>query len=249
LQVSLIFDRLLLYMENTKEIKNDPVIEALFSAGAHYGYVRSRRHPSVKPFIFGAKNRVDIFDLEKTKDLLERAKVFARTLGKEGKQVVFVTSKHEALPFVKKAAEETGMPYVAGRWIGGTLTNFSGIRSRIDKLLDLRDKREKGELAKYTKRERLMIDREITRLETLFSGLISLKSLPAALFVVDPGKEHIAVAEAGKTGVTIIAIAGSDCNLSLVDYPIVGNDSSSKSIAFFVDSFTRAFKEGRAPAA
>ncbi len=232
-------------MEMVKETKNDPLIDALFSAGAHYGYARSRRHPSVKPFIFGAKNSIDIFDLEKTKELLERAKEFARTLGKEGKQVVFVSSKHEATEMIKQAGQELGMPYVAGRWIGGTLTNFNVIRGRIDKLIDLREKREKGELSKYTKRERLMIDREIERLESLFSGLISLKSIPAALIVVDPGREHIAVAEAHKTAVKVLALAGSDCDLSLIDIPVAGNDSARASIAFFINSIVSAIKEGR----
>lgn len=232
-------------MDHTIETKDDPVIDALFSVGAHYGYVRSRRHPSVKSFIFGAKNRVDIFDLEKTKELLQAAVGYASELGKAGKQVLFVSSKHEALPSIQKAAQQTGSPFVAGRWIGGTLTNFPIIRARVDKLLDLRAKRESGELSKYTKRERTLIDREIERLENLFSGLIDLKSLPAALFVVDSDKERIAVAEARKTGVKVVALAGSDCDLSKVDFPIPANDASQQSIAYFVDAFVEAYRGGR----
>jgi|SRR3989344_3793717 len=233
-------------MDTAQDIKNDPIINALFKAGAHYGYSKSRRHPSVKPFIFTVKNHVDIFNLEKAKTLLEEALAFAQVLGKEGKQVLFISGKHEALASIQRAAADTGMPNVAGRWVGGTFTNFSMIRARIDKLLDLRDKREKGELSKYTKKERLLIDREIARLEHLFSGLIDLKGMPGAVFVVDPGREHIAVEEASKIGVPVIALAGSDCDLSKVDYPIVGNDASSVSISFFVDSFVSAYKEGRA---
>lgn len=236
-------------MENKEEIKKDPALEALFSVGAHYGYAKSRRHPSVKPFIFGAKNRVDIFDLEKTKALLDKVIDYARTLGKEGKQVVFVSGKHEAIPAMRKAAERTGMPVVAGRWIGGTFTNFPVIRARIDKLLELREKREKGELAKYTKRERLMIDREIERLENLFSGLINLKSMPAALFIIDSNREHIAIEEAHKTGVKVIALSGSDCDISLVDYPVTANDASQQSINYFVDAFVAAYQEGRTQSA
>ena len=232
-------------MENTNELKDNPVINALFKAGAHYGYARSRRHPSVKPFIFGAKNRVDIFDLEKTKVALESALAFAHKLGTEGKQVLFVASKHEALSAVKRAADMLGMPFVAGRWVGGTLTNFSVIRARIEKLLDLTEKRKTGELQKYTKKERLLIDREIERLETLFSGLVSMTSVPAAVFVVDLGKEHIAVSEATKMKVPVIALASSDCDLSKVTYPIVGNDTSSQSIAFFVNALAEAFHDGR----
>lgn len=233
-------------METTKDKKNDPVIDALFGVGAHYGYARSRRHPSVKPYIFTSKNKTDIFDLEKTRDLLQKSNELLKTLGKEGKQLLFVSSKHEALPFVKRAADQIGMPYVAGRWVGGTFTNFSAIRSRIDKLVTLREQREKGELAaKYTKKEQLMIDREIARLENLFSGLIPLKSLPAMVVVVDPGKEFISVAEARKTNVPVIALAGSDCDLSLVDHPVVGNDASSSSIAFFLDAVVSAYREGQ----
>ncbi len=233
-------------MENTKETKNDPLIEALFGVGAHYGYSRSRRHPSVKPYIFASKNKTDIFDLEKTKVLLEESKDYLNALGKEGKQILFVSSKHEALPFIKKSAEELNMPFVAGRWVGGTLTNFSVIRTRIDKLLTLREQREKGELAaKYTKREQLMIDREIARLENLFSGLVLLKSIPAAIVVIDSGKEHTVIAEAKKVGVPVVALAGSDCDISLVDRPIVGNDSSSSSIGFVLNALVSAYRNGR----
>lgn len=233
-------------MESTKEVKKDPVVDALFGVGAHYGYARSRRHPSVKPYVFTSKNKTDIFDLEKTKELLDKTTELLKTLGKEGKQILFVSSKHEALAFAKRAADEIGMPYVAGRWVGGTFTNFSAIRSRIDKLITLREQREKGELAaKYTKKEQLMIDREIARLEHLFSGLVSLKSLPAAIIAIDPGKEHIAVAEAKKTNVKTIALSGSDCDISLVDYPVVGNDASSSSIAFFLDAVVSAYREGQ----
>lgn len=233
-------------MDSVKNTKNDPIIDALFRAGVHYGYARSRRHPSVKPYIFTSKNKTDIFDLEKTKDLLEKSKELVRNLGREGKQVLFVGSKHEALPFIKKAAEELAMPFVAGRWVGGTLTNFSVIRARIDKLLTLREQRDAGELAsKYTKKERLMIDREIARLENLFSGLVLLKNLPSAIVVIDPGKEHIVISEARKMGVTVIALAGSDCDLALVNHPVVGNDASSQSIALFLEAITLSYREGQ----
>lgn len=232
-------------MEYTKETKSDPVIEQMFSVGAHYGYSRSRRHPSVKPFIFGAKNRVDIFDLEKTKELLEQVREVGRNLGKEGKQVLFVTSKQEALASIRSGAMAIGMPFVSGRWVGGTLTNFSAIRGRVDKLLGLQDQREKGELSKYTKKEQLLIDRDITRLEVLFSGIVSMKNIPAALFVIDPGKEHIAVSEARKVGALVVALASSDCDVTVVNHPIIGNDSSVASITFFVNAFVSAYKEGQ----
>lgn len=237
-------------MEAHNETKQHPVIQGMFKAGAHFGYVRSRRHPTVTPYIFGAKNRVEIIDLEKTQELLEKAKAFISSIAAERGQVLFIASKNEAKAIVKTAAESIGMPYVAGRWIGGSFTNFPEIRRRVEKLEDLTVKREKGELAKYTKKERLLIDREIDKLDRLFSGLIPMKQMPKAIFVIDPRREHIAVAEARKVGIPVIALAGSDCNLKEVDMAIVANDASVASITFFVQEITAAYKQGllKAPA-
>jgi small subunit ribosomal protein S2 len=230
---------------NTKtdtEEKNLGEFEVMFNAGAHYAFSKSRRHPSVKPYIFGAKNRVEIFDLEKTVQKLKEAKDYISGVAKEGKVVLFIGGKSEAKAAIKKAAESLGMPYVNGRWKGGTLTNFSEIKKRIDKLEELTSKREKGELEKYTKKERLMIDREIDGLEKSFSGLVSMKSIPDAVFVVDPRSEHTAVDEARSLNIPVVALAGSDCNLDQIDYPIPGNDSTLASIKFFVQEIASAFK-------
>lgn len=226
----------------------DEVIDALFGAGAHFGYRRSKRHPTAAPFIFGAKGAVEIFDLEKTKAALAHAEEFVTELARNGKVVLFVGGKEEARDAVRAGAEQLGMPYVAGRWVGGTLTNFAQIRSRVDRMLDLIAKREKGELAKYTKKERLLIDRDIARAEELFTGLIPLKALPFALFVIDPAREHTAVAEARQTGIPIVALASSDCDFSAVAHPIPGNDASRQSIAFFVRKIVEAYEQGRSEA-
>jgi small subunit ribosomal protein S2 len=231
-------------MKNSNSTATDPLIDSMFSVGAQYGYTKSRRHPSVKPYIFGIKNKVEIFDLEKTKDLLIKAKDFARKLGAEGRQILFVTSKNEALPIVKDAAMSINMPYVAGRWIGGTFTNFTAIRQRVDKLQGQREKRDKGELGKYTKKERLLIDREIEKMESMFSGIVSMKQLPGALFVVDPKQEIVSVTEARKASVPVIALLSTDCDMETADYPILGNDSSRDSIKFFVKEITESYNEG-----
>ncbi len=223
----------------------DAVIDSLFSVGAHFGYRRAKRHPTAAPFVFGAKGGVEILDLPQTKKALLAAEAFVQGLAHAGKTLLFVGGKREASEAVRLGAEKVGMPFVSGRWIGGTLTNFGQIRSRIDKMLDLSAKREKGELGKYTKKERLMIDREVARLEALFHGLIPLVALPAALFVVDSGREHTAVGEAKKRGVPIVALASSDCDMSLLDYPIPGNDASRASIAFFVERIAAAYESGR----
>jgi len=221
------------------------LIERMFKAGAHFGYSRSRRHPSTSPFIFGTKNKVEVFDLEKTSDLLLRAKEFARKFGEEGKKILFVSGKYEAQDIIIEAASSIEMPYVAGRWIGGTLTNFSEMKKRIERLEDLTDKRESGELEKkYTKKERLLIDREIASLEAMFLGLLLMKKLPDALFVIDTKKESAAVAEAKKIGIPTISLSNSDCNVADIEYPIVANDASLSSITFFIREIAESYKYG-----
>src|SRR3989338_1499914 len=185
-------------MEKTKgkQDENKSVVDALFSVGAHFGFVKSRRHPSARPFILGSKNSIEIFDLEKTSKELEKVLAFVEGKGKERAIGLWVGGKSEAREAVKKAGKELEMPFVAGRWIGGTLSNFSEIKKRIARLEELVGQREKGELAKYTKKERLLIDREIDKLTLYFGGLSTLKSLPKFLVVIDPKKEYIAINEA-----------------------------------------------------
>ena len=217
----------------------------MFSAGAHFGLGRSRRNPTVTPFIFGTKNRTDIFDLEKTSKILEDAKAFVKNLGKEGKTILFVGGKKEASALVKTVAMSLNMPYVEGRWIGGTLTNFTNIRKRIERYEKLTSDREKGELAKYTKRERMLIDREIAKLERMFLGIVSLKKMPDLLFLVDPRKEQNAIAEAAHAKIPVMALASSDCNISEVKFPIVGNDAAKASISFFLSEIASAYQAGK----
>lgn len=220
----------------------------MFKAGAHFGTSKTRRHPSVADYIFGRKNNVEIFDLEKTLPLLEKAKAFISNIAKDGKQILIVGGKSEARSVVRNTGMSLLLPYVDGRWLGGTLTNFSEIRKRIDKFTKLIEEREKGLLAKYTKRERLMIDRDIANFEKYFSGIISMKELPKALFVIDPRNEKTAVKEAKDLGIPVIALCGADCNIKEALYPIVGNDASRSSIEFFVKEFINAWNAGKSNA-
>ncbi|MFA6601342.1 MAG: 30S ribosomal protein S2 [Candidatus Paceibacterota bacterium] len=220
-------------------------IESMFAAGAHFGLGRSRRHPTVSSYIFGTKNSTDIFDLEKTQSLLEKAKTFAATLAKEGKTILFVGGKKEASAAMRQAAEMQAMPYVDGRWIGGTVSNFGQIRKRIDRYEKLVSDREKGELAKYTKRERMLIDKEIASLEKMFFGIVSLKKAPDAIFIIDPRHEKNALKEAADFNIPVIALCGSDCDVSKITYPIVGNDASKASIQFFVNEIMKAYQSGK----
>jgi small subunit ribosomal protein S2 len=230
-------------MADTTEVKN-PLVTELFSVGAHFGYAKSKRHPTATPYIFGVKNRVELFDLEETAGSLEKTMAFVKALGAMRKQILFVAGKNEAREALKQAAESIHAPYVAGRFIGGTLTNFSEIKRRVDRLEKLRDDREKGLLSKYTKKERLLIDREIDRLEKNFGGIVGMKSLPGAVFVVDSKREHIAITEAKKMGIPTIALANSDCDMNSVMYSLPANDSSKASIAYFVHKLAKAYEEG-----
>ena len=223
------------------------IIEKLFAVGAHFGYAPSRRHPSVASFIFGQKGGTELFDLEKTAACFESAMQFIAALAAERKVVLFVGGKAEARGPLKRAAERLNQPYSAGRWIGGSLTNFSEIKRRLNRLAELTSMREKGELAKFTKLERLMIDREITDLENMFGGLRGMTKLPDALVVVDARHEAIAVAEAKKLGIPVVALLNSDCDARGIAYPIPGNDASLPSITYVVDELARVYAENLAP--
>lgn len=226
----------------TNIAKNDLSVENMQKAGAHLGYSKSRRHPSVAKFILGTKSKTDYIDLEKTKVELERALELIKSLAKENKKVLFIGSKPEAKKAVEEAGQKLDMPYVSERWIGGTLTNFSEIKKRIERLVDLKDKRAKGELEKYTKKERLMIDREIGRLEKYFSGLVNLNKMPDLVVIIDPRKEYSALDEANQMKIPVIGLANTDCDIRKVAYPIVANDTARSSIKFFVENLAEAYK-------
>ena len=217
----------------------------MFASGAHFGLGKSRRHPTLSNFIFGTKNGTDIIDLEKTEALLEKAKAFVSNIAKEGKTILFVGGKKEAFKSIRNAAEMQNLPYVDGRWIGGTISNFPQIRRRIDRYEKLVSDKEKGELAKYTKRERMLIDKEIASLEKMFLGIVAMKKIPDALFVIDPRREKIAVKEANDYGIPVVALCGSDCDIKNIDYPIVANDSSKASIQYFAEEISRSYQEGK----
>jgi len=220
-------------------------IKTLFEAGAHFGYARSRRHPTASAFLYGTRDRMDIFDLEGTYKYLEAARAFVSSSAGNGKTVLFVGGKHEVVAAVKETAQRAGMPYVAGRWIGGTLTNFKNIHKRIDRLKKLTEERESGELEKYTKKERLLIDREIKELLGRFGGLAGMAELPDALFVIDTRHENTAVQEANQLGIPVIGLASSDCDFSLIQYPIPANDTSVRSVRLVCEQLADAYLEGK----
>ena len=220
-------------------------IERMAVAGLHFGALRSRRNPTTKPFVHGNKGNIEIVDLEKTLTSLDKAKEFMAGLGKDGKQVLLVGNKGEAREEIKKAAESANLPFVALRWIGGTLTNFDEIRKRVNKLLDWREKERTGELAKYTKKERGNITFEMKKLERFFGGIIDMVAQPSAMIVIDSNKEEAAILEARALHIPVISLSNTDCNIDDIEYPIVGNDKAVPSISMILAELVSAYKEGR----
>lgn len=219
-------------------------LEAMFEAGAHYGLARKRRHPSTTDYIYGLKDGIEIIDLEKTAALLEDAVEFMEEFGEEGEQVLFATSKNEANKTIRTLAASINQPYVTGRWIGGTFTNFSSIRSRLQRLEELEEKRDAGELEKYTKKEQLLFEREIDRLKEKFGGIRTMTNKPAAIVLVDSKEEEIAVNEAHHEDIPTVALCNVDCDINVIDYPIIANDARSESIRLFMQQLRDAYARG-----
>lgn len=230
-------------VENKKE--TDTVIEEMFKAGAHFGYSKTRRHPSVSKYIYATKNKGDIINLEKTSEMLDSALLFVKELGAKNKIILFVGTKPEAKVVTKDVAESINMPYVTERWIGGTLSNFTEIKKRILELENYRKDSTDGGLDKYTKKERVVMAKKMEKLTRYYSGLIGLKKAPDALVIVDAKSENIAATEGRMSSVPVIALVNSDSNIKNIDYPIVANDSAIPSIKFFITAIGNAYKEGQ----
>lgn len=231
-------------MTETNTTSDNGAIEAMFKVGAHLGYSRARRHASVRPFLFGVKNGVDVIDLTQTTVMLDKALERLTELGKSGRKVLFVGTKPEIREKVKATAISLGAPYVTERWVGGILTNWPEIKKRVARLKELTDKFAKGELEKYTKKERLLFERERAKLEMEFGGIANLDGAPGALCVIDSREESIAVAEAKKMKVETIALLNSDCDKTAVTYSVLANDSALLSVEYFLGKFAEAYKTG-----
>lgn len=218
------------------------LVQEILAAGGHFGYSKTKRHPSAKKYVFSTKNNSDIIDVTQTAEMLEAAMKFVKGLGEEKKTILFVSSKPEAKKIIEAAAKDLKMPYVENRWIGGTLTNFSQINKRILVLSDLRAKQEKGELAKYTKKEQSDFARQIEKMQKNFGGLSTMTRKPDAVFIVDAKKERIALTEANMMKIPVVALVNTDNDLKGVTYPIIANDASRTSVQFFVDKIVEAYK-------
>ncbi len=222
-------------MEKTKKEEFGLDVEEMAKAGLHFGHRISKTHPKMLPFIFGMRNTIHIIDLEKTKEKFIEALKFLREATLEKKVILFVGTKPQIRDLVKQTAIETQNPYVVYRWIGGTFTNFPEIKKRVDYLRELERKKEAGEFEKYTKKERMEIEEEIEKLERKFGGIKNLEKLPDIIFVCDMVKNKLAVDEAKRKGVKIVAISDTNADPSLADYPIPANDDAVSSVKYILE--------------
>ena len=220
-------------------------IKQLLEAGAHFGHQTSWWHPRMKSYIFTKRNGIHIIDLEQTISLLSKACDFTRQLVTEGGIILFVGTKKQAQEALEKEAQRCGVPYVNQRWLGGVLTNFATVQTRIDYLVRSEDQQVRGEFNRLSKKEALKLEKEILRLNRQIGGLKEMTSLPDALFIVDIIKERIALAEAKRVGIPVVAIVDTNCDPTGIDYPIPANDDAIKAIKLICNSIANAVIEGR----
>lgn len=220
-------------------------MKQLLEAGVHFGHQVSQWNPRMKPFIFGNRNGIHIIDLQQTTSLFRRAYGFIRSVAADGGEVLFVGTKKQAQGIVAEEAKRCAMPYINTRWLGGTLTNFNTIRSRVNYLLELKKLEEEGQLERLPKKEASGLKREMQKLEYLLGGIVGLKRLPDAIFVIDTKKEYIAVREARKLGIPVVAVIDTNCDPSNADLPIPGNDDAIRAIKLFASKAVDACIEGR----
>jgi len=220
-------------------------MKQLLEAGVHFGHQARRWNPKMAPYIFTERNGIYIIDLQKTVRKLEEAYMFVRDLSAEGKTVLFVGTKKQAQDSIREEAIRAGAHYVNARWLGGMLTNFRTIRGRIARLAQLRAMEEDGTFDLLPKKEVIKLNHEIEKLEKFLGGIKNMDKLPGALFIVDPRKEKIAVAEARKLNIPIVAIVDTNCDPDDVDYVIPGNDDAIRAVKLIASTMANAILEGR----
>ena len=230
--------------EEPTESSDTVSMKSLLEAGVHFGHQTRRWHPKTKPYVFTQRNGIHIIDLQQTLTMLTDACDFIREVASKGGEALFVGTKKQAKEVIEQEAQRCGMYYVTHRWLGGTLTNFATIQSRIDYLVRLEDDKLKGKFEVLAKKEALKLEEQIVRLNTHLGGFKAMTKLPDVLFVVDPGKEKIAVAEGRRMGIPIVAIVDTDCNPELIDHPIPGNDDAIRSIKLLTAKIADTILEG-----
>ena len=220
-------------------------IKELLEAGAHFGHQTSRWHPAMKKYVFTKREGIHIIDLEQTAAMLAKACEFVQQVASEGGTILFVGTKKQAQEAIEQEAKRCGMYYVNQRWLGGVLTNFATIQARIDQLVRLEDQKSRGDFERLLKKEALKLEEGILRLNRQMGGFKEMTNLPNALFIVDPTKERIALAEARRMGIPVVAIVDTNCNPNEIDYPIPANDDAIKAIKLVCSKIADAVIEGK----
>jgi small subunit ribosomal protein S2 len=224
----------------------DPIsMKLLLEAGVHFGHQVARWNPKMKQYIFSQRNGIHIIDLEQTVSMLDKACAFIRSMAEEGEDIIFVGTKKQAQESTAQEAKRCGMFYVNQRWLGGMMTNFATIQSRIDYLVRLEDRKARGDLERLPKKEGLKLEKEMAHLNRLLGGVKEMTRIPGALFIVDPSKERNAVNEAKRVGVPIVAIVDTNCDPDEIDYAIPGNDDAIRAVSLFCSVMADAVLEGK----
>lgn len=222
-----------------------PTIMEMLKAGVHFGHRKTKKHPKMDPYIFGFRNSVNVIDLEKTSKKLEEALEFLKKIVSEGGVVLFVGTKVPARTIIKEEAEKCGMPYVINRWFGGTLTNFDVILKRISYLKELEAKKKSGELKKYTKKEQMDFDIEMKKLNEKFGGIREMRAFPQVLFVLDTYEDNLAVREAKRKNIPVVALVDTNSDPAQIDYPIPSNDDAISALKLMVGAVGEAIREAK----
>ena len=219
-------------------------MKSLLEAGVHFGHQKRRWNPKMNRYIFTHRNGIHIIDLQKTLNLVEEAAAFLSEVAASGRKILMVGTKKQAQDTIVAEAERSNSLHISNRWLGGTLTNFKTIQKRIDYLVDLETRRDQGDFENLTKKESLKIDEKINKLNKNLSGIKEMTEMPGAMFIIDVGREEIAVAEANRVGIPIVALVDSDCDPDLIDHPIPGNDDAIRSVRLITGRMTDAIIDG-----
>lgn len=220
-------------------------VKEMMDAAMHFGHQTQRWNPKMKPFLYGSKNGIHIFDLEKTANYLDLATEFLKQVSSSGKTVMLASTKPQAARLIMEAAKEAGMPYVVHKWMPGLLTNFSTIKKRIKYFNDLLEQEKNGELEKYTKKEIARIKKELVKLQDAFGGVREMDRLPAVVFVADVVRDRIIVKEANKMNITVVGITDSNADPDGVGYAIPANDDAISSLSYVIGKVKSALIEGK----
>lgn len=223
----------------------DISLKDLLEAGCHFGHKVSRWHPKAASFIYQTKDGIHIIDLAKTRDNLKKAGEFVKSLGEEGKILLFVATKRQAKGVVSEAARRVHIPYLTSRWVGGFATNWDEVKKNIDKVNDMRKDRDEGVWKQFPKHEQVKLDKDLRKLEKAYGGVVELVALPDAMFLIDIKTEVIALREASRRGIPVVAVVDTNTDPNLVDFPVPANDDAVGSIKYLTDYIADAYGEGR----